>query len=101
MTSRENFWDENEHGLWCGCCGDRVASNREVQNEEFIAPESCRQCGFPDPELVAQYHCPDDFEPDEPEWDAGDECGRWINGKLSRYCTLAGTEQCDWECPYS
>lgn len=30
----------------------------------------------------------------------GDECGRWRNGKLSQYCAKAGTEECDFECPY-
>lgn len=30
------------------------------------------------------------------------ECGAWINGKFDYYsCQLAGTEDCDWECPYS
>lgn len=33
----------------------------------------------------------DDFEEDE-GWD---ECGMMRNG----YCTLAGTEWCDWDCP--
>lgn len=38
---------------------------------------------------------------DEDEYDPGEECGRWDNGSLGRHCTLAGTEFCDWECPYS
>lgn len=49
---------------------------------------------------------PDDW-PDYDEIDDGDddvevgeeECGRWMNGKLSRQCALAGTEWCDWCCP--
>ena len=41
----------------------------------------------------------DGFEEDGPY--PGEECGRWINGKLGRYCTKAGSEECDWECPYS
>lgn len=45
----------------------------------------------------------DDFDQDEPieDEDPGDECGRWINGQLGGLCTLAGTEFCDWDCPYS
>lgn len=43
----------------------------------------------------------DEFLDDEEEFDPGDECGRWINGKLGPSCTLAGTEFCDWECPHS
>lgn len=30
---------------------------------------------------------------------AEEECGRWINGKLGRLCTKAGSEECDWICP--
>jgi len=48
------------------------------------------------------YYDPDDFRDDDgldgPE--RGEECGRWINGKLGRYCTKAGSEECDFECPY-
>lgn len=40
----------------------------------------------------------------EPEADyatqPGEECGRWRNGRLARYCAKAGTEECDFECPY-
>jgi hypothetical protein len=37
----------------------------------------------------------------EASYDPGDDCGRWINGRLGKYCTKAGSEECDWECPYS
>ena len=43
------------------------------------------------------YDYPDDMED---EYDPGDECGRWDNGRLGRSCALAGTEFCDFECPY-
>lgn len=40
----------------------------------------------------------DDPDGDEHEF----ECGAWINGKFDYYnCQLAGTEDCDWECPHS
>ena len=44
----------------------------------------------------------DDDEPyvDEDEYDPGADCGRWSNGKLGKACGLAGTEFCDFECPY-
>lgn len=55
----------------------------------------------------------DDYEPplwevtdedlDDPwddDYDPGDDCGRWDNGRLAKLCRLAGTEFCDWECPY-
>jgi hypothetical protein len=31
----------------------------------------------------------------------GEECGRWRNGVLSDSCSKAGSEECDFECPYS
>lgn len=30
----------------------------------------------------------------------GAECGRWRNGRLSDSCMKAGSEECDFECPY-
>lgn len=39
--------------------------------------------------------CPAD-EDDDP----GAERGRWDNGRLMRHCRKAGSEECDWECPY-
>lgn len=30
----------------------------------------------------------------------GEECGRWRNGRLGQFCAKAGTEECDFECPY-
>ena len=41
----------------------------------------------------------DGFEEDGPY--PGEECGRWNNGKFMQYCPKAGSEECDWECPYS
>ena len=38
-----------------------------------------------------------DDEPDDD--DLEEECGRWLDGRLSSQCSLAGTEWCDWECP--
>ena len=37
-----------------------------------------------------------DIEEDDP----GAECGRWDNGRLMPSCRKAGSEECDWECPY-
>ena len=39
----------------------------------------------------------DTYEDNE---DPGADCGRWSNGRLGRHCALAGTEFCDFECPY-
>lgn len=38
----------------------------------------------------------EDFEDEDP----GDACGRWSNGRLGQHCSQAGTEWCDFECPY-
>lgn len=34
------------------------------------------------------------------ECHVGAECGRWRNGRLSDSCSKAGSEECDFECPY-
>ncbi|MEY5098592.1 MAG: hypothetical protein RJA36_1311 [Pseudomonadota bacterium] len=31
----------------------------------------------------------------------GEECGRWRNGRLDKHCSKAGSEECDFECPYN
>lgn len=49
----------------------------------------------------------DDLDYDQDEFGMPDDglgfteedCGRWINGRLTHSCQLAGTEDCDWECP--
>lgn len=40
----------------------------------------------------------DDYQEDDPE--PGEECGRWANGRLTHSCSKAGSEECDFECPY-
>lgn len=35
------------------------------------------------------------------ECHVGEECGRWRNGVLSKSCSKAGSEECDFECPYN
>lgn len=42
----------------------------------------------------------DDYPWNWEDYDPGEECGRWGNGRLRRQCRLAGTEFCDFECPY-
>ena len=41
-----------------------------------------------------------DQDDDEDGGDPGEECGRWINGHLTSSCTKAGSEECEFECPY-
>ena len=83
-------WDMNDGAFWCPSCGDMVA-----RDTDDIIPDECRQCGFPDPEAVADYHCgPDEDEDEDPDaW--MDDCGMMPDG----YCSKAGSEECDWECP--
>jgi hypothetical protein len=40
---------------------------------------------------------------EENAYDPGEDCGRWRNGALGPYywCLSAGTEFCDFECPYN
>lgn len=54
--------------------------------------------------MIAHYDALDfdqDQDPGEEDGpDPGAECGRWRNGRLSSQCLKAGSEECDWECPY-
>ena len=42
----------------------------------------------------------DDVMFDDDEEDGGFDCGRWFDGRLTHSCALAGTEECDFECPH-
>ena len=44
--------------------------------------------------------CPVKHDDEEDGPEPGEECGRWSNGSLERYCAKGGTEECDFECPY-
>lgn len=84
-------WDMNDGALWCPSCGNMIARD----TDDHI-PEECRQCGFPDPEAVADYHFGPDDDDDDGDPDAWvDDCGMMPDG----YCSKAGSEECDWECP--
>lgn len=47
-------------------------------------------------------------DPDDEDWhefakdgpEPWEECGRWDNGRVTRNCALAGTEHCDFVCPF-
>jgi hypothetical protein len=41
-------WDLNEHGLWCPACGEILAAPWHLEDEDFVEPEICKTCGFPD-----------------------------------------------------
>ena len=70
------------------------------------AKSSTCGCGMPESQCVKGDLdvCPyiDDpvHDEEDDELTAGDECGRWSNGKLTRSCAKAGSEECDFECPY-
>ncbi len=81
-------YDEGMHGpvyRVCGACITR--RNEEARRELDEYADQYGDDGY------------DDYD-DEPD-DPGEECGRWINGALGQQCRLAGSEFCDWECPYS
>ena len=67
--------------------------------QDTFYKSECRKCV----DLLAIYEGTNILnkeDEDEDEDDPGDECGRWDNGRLGRNCLLAGTEFCDFECPY-
>lgn len=51
--------------------------------------------------MLPEHHDDEPYDIEE-DYDPGEECGRWDNGRLMPYrkCAQAGTEFCDWECPY-
>lgn len=44
----EDYWERNEHGLWCPACGEMIAPPWRSNDPGYEPPDSCRQCGFPD-----------------------------------------------------
>jgi hypothetical protein len=57
-----------------------------TREDDFDDAEQCPECG----EIADFCECY-----------VGEECGRWRNGRLDKYCTKAGSEECDFECPYN
>lgn len=73
----------------CGACRKRVNDEAE---RELAAHDSTY---YDDPE--------DDYDGDD-NYDPGEDCGRWDQnapGGMNKQCRLAGTEFCDFDCPYS
>lgn len=84
-------WMVNDDGHWCPSCGHLIARPESLEDGAHL-PDECRGCGYPDAGAVAEYHCgPDDDDPDDDWFD----CGMMPDG----YCSKAGSEECDWECP--
>jgi hypothetical protein len=46
------------------------------------------------------YHWSNEPDAGDDDEDPGAECGRWSNGRLTQSCSKAGSEECDFECPY-
>jgi hypothetical protein len=85
--------------------------------EALPTPRRCRVCGctddracpggcwWVDADLCSA--CAGDFGPDDSddgpfEDDDGAECGAWFNGQFDySSCAKAGSEECDWKCPFS
>lgn len=89
----------------CGCCPEC----NDVPCTESAAGRLCRQrcrcdaveeafreLNFNEPDWTLLDDSPFDDEEDDPMQDAMDRCGRLQEG----FCTLAGTEHCDFECPF-
>lgn len=75
----ELLWaDQREQPDW----GDAPPG---FDDDDGGADEACMDCG------QFSWMC---------ECHVGDECGRWRNGRLSSSCSKAGSEECDFECPY-
>lgn len=40
-------WFETDEGLWCPACGGVIANAFHI-DDDYVPPEECRSCGFPD-----------------------------------------------------
>jgi hypothetical protein len=86
--------------------GETMCSRCFVTNREAAVLGIMNTCDAPAPK-AANENWPQDRIDDEMEQYAeddgsepGDECGRWTNGRLGRHCSKAGSEECEFECPY-
>lgn len=92
--------------------GDMMCSRCFATNLEAAALGILNDCDAPEPKPAAsndnahapqftQEHLDNEMLRDEEDGpDPGEECGRWSNGRLTRSCSKAGSEECDFECPY-
>lgn len=83
--------------------GEQVVRSAVLRASHYIhsriqTPSGLRRREMSGPEDFDEID--DDAFLEEDGYDAGEECGRWDNGKLTHNCSKAGSEDCDWECPY-
>jgi hypothetical protein len=101
----------------CCVCGDR-GNVHNITADRSVLKTCCRGYPAEGSRVPIGTLPPGEFDHDpsrHPEWlgelapddafdiddeNPGAECGRWSNGRLTRHCALAGTEFCDFECPY-
>jgi len=64
-----------------------TAKERMDAHNAWLASFACPVCGDPD----CDFDCDGDYEDTEDDFD----CGMMPDG----YCSKAGSEECDWQCP--
>lgn len=94
----------------CEWCKGQATDLRDARDyEEGLCGRVYRVCGAcikrVNDEAQAELDAMDDgyydFDDcDDDDYDPGEDCGRWRNGVLVHDCLNAGSEWCDWECPY-
>lgn len=72
---------DDEHIQWLGSAPDDERDFDDLQDDAL-----CWECG----QIYELCEC-----------HIGEECGRWRNGVLDDSCSKAGSEECDFECPYN
>lgn len=65
-----------------------MANKDQKLNQAIANRKEFAECNYGDP---------DDFTDDDAIEELMQECGKTREG----FCTLAGTEYCDWDCPFS
>lgn len=51
-----DIWHHNDDGIWCISCGEII----RAPWQSAPPPDECPTCGFPDDEMVAEYHAGED-----------------------------------------
>lgn len=86
---------------WCKNDATDLAWRRDFE-EGTSGPvyRVCGGCRTKQIQAAQEQYGDDDYDDFEDDYDPGEECGRWYDGKLGASCSKAGSEECDFECPY-
>lgn len=100
----QHDWIKSTLGHGETMCSRCFITNREaavlgVSNSCDVLPPKPKAVNDNATQEAIDAACIHDDDASDEEYDASEDCGRWNNGRLSKQCSKAGSEECDWECP--